>query len=262
MYWNHQERSIVGQISDHIICTYYNTHIIFICTQHCKHILIAQFQLQCYGQKLTPNKFVVTKEVQGPHKRAIWYSEEEQLFMPRTQRNLKDNNNKMSDDNQEPAPENSSNEPTYVFTDIPSQLHDEGWKSALSDHMASDTFQSLLVKIRSDANTGATIYPPPQDVFAAFNLCPLQKVKVVIVGQDPYHGPGQAQGLAFSIRQGIKAPPSLRNIFKEAMSDVGIDDPKNNGNLEGWAKQGVLLLNTVLTVMPFLNQINLYSSKP
>ena len=98
-----------------------------------------QFQLQCYGQKLTPNKFVVTKEVQGPHKRTIWYSEEEQLFMPRSQRNLKDSNSKMSSDvKQDSVLENSSNEPTYVFTDIPSQLHDEGWKNALSDHMASD----------------------------------------------------------------------------------------------------------------------------
>ena len=71
---------------------------------------------------------------------------------------------------------------------------------------------------------------------------------MVVLGQDPYHGFGQGHGLAFSVRKGIKPPPSLRNIFKEAMSDVGIDDPKNNGNLEGWAKQGVLLLNTVLTV--------------
>ena len=97
----------------------------------------------------------------------------------------------------------------------------------------------VLVKIRSDANTGATIYPPPQDIFSAFNLCTLEKVTVVIVGQDPYHGIGQGHGLAFSVRH--PNPPSLRNIFKEAMSDVGIDDPKNNGCLEGWAKQGVLL---------------------
>jgi len=238
---------IVGQQSAHIICSTYGAyHLHIICSHHFKFLL--QFQLQCYGQKLTPNKFVVTREVDGPHKRAIWYSEEEQLFMPRSQRNLKDSsNNKMSDDKQDSVLENSSNEPTYVFTDIPSQLHDVGWKNALSDHMASDSFQSLLDKIRSDANTGTTIYPPPQDVFSALNFCSLEKVKVVIVGQDPYHGPGQAQGLAFSIRQG-KPPPSLRNIFKEAMSDVGIDDPKNNGNLEGWTKQGVLLLNTVLTV--------------
>ena len=105
-----------------------------------------------------------------------------------------------------------------------------------------------LLTIRSDANTGATIYPPPQDIFSAFNLCTLEKVKVVIVGQDPYHGIGQGHGLAFSVRKDVPNPPSLRNIFKEAMSDVGIDDPKNTGNLEGWAKQGVLLLNTVLTV--------------
>ena len=101
--------------------------------------------------------------------------------------------------------------------------------------------------IKSDANAGAIIYPPVHDVFAALNLCSLDNVKVVIVGQDPYHAPGQGNGLAFSVRREVKPPPSLLNIFKEAINDVGIDPPKH-GSLEEWARQGVLLLNTVLTV--------------
>ena len=96
-----------------------------------------------------------------------------------------------------------------------------------------------------------TIYPPPEDTFAALNLCPLAKTKLVIVGQDPYHGPRQAHGLCFSVRRGIQTPPSLRNIYKELCNDPGVPDFNaipNHGNLERWAKQGVLLINNVLTV--------------
>lgn len=204
-----------------------------------------EFKLQCYGQQLSPNKFPVTREVNGPHKRTIWYVEEEQLFMPRSERDLKGNE---KNEEKEAVPSEGINDgPTYVFSDIPNQLTDVGWKSALSNHMESETFQSLLKQIQSDANAGATIYPPPGDVFSALNLCPLEDVKCVIIGQDPYHQPGQAHGLAFSVRKGVKPPPSLRNIFKEQMDDVGIEPPQN-GYLEDWAKQGVLLLNTVLTV--------------
>lgn len=133
-----------------------------------------EFQLQAYGQRLTPNKFPVTKEVNGPHGRTIWYSEEEQLFMPRNERKTKEG------DEKKPT---LSAESTYVFAQIPNQLRDEGWKKALADHMESESFQSLLNKIQTDANAGATIYPPPDDVFQALNLCPLENVKVVIVGQ-------------------------------------------------------------------------------
>ena len=205
-----------------------------------------EFHLQCYGKRLSPNKFPVMKETNGPHGRTIWYVEEEQLFMPRSQRHLK------ASEDVDPIKvivpsENSDDGPTYIFSDIPSQLADEGWKSALSDHMASDSFQSLLSRIRSEANAGATIYPPVEDVFSALNFCSLEDIKCVIIGQDPYHQPGQAHGLAFSVRKGVKPPPSLNNIFKEATNDVGIERPQN-GYLECWAKQGVLLLNTVLTV--------------
>lgn len=95
------------------------------------------------------------------------------------------------------------------------------------------------------------VYPPPEDTFAALNWTPLDQVKVVIVGQDPYHGPDQAHGLCFSVRKGIRTPPSLRNIYKELMNDAEISNFKQiptHGNLERWAKQGVLMINTVLTV--------------
>lgn len=202
-----------------------------------------EFQLQCYGQRLSPNKLPVTKEVKGPHGRTIWYVEKEQLFMPRSQR---DHKNDVNGGDKE-LDESDSQEATYVFSEIPNQLTDAGWKSTLSGHMASESFRTLLARVQSDANAGATIYPPVQDIFSALNLCPLENIKCVIVGQDPYHQPGQGHGLAFSVEKGVKPPPSLVNIFKEAIDDVGIEPPVH-GNLEGWARQGVLLLNSVLTV--------------
>jgi uracil-DNA glycosylase len=200
-----------------------------------------EFQLQCYGQRLSPNKFPVTQEMNGPHGRTIWYVEEEQLFMPRSTRSMLDNVKESA------TIEGANTEATYISSKVTDQLTEKGWKNALFEYMASQSFQSLLSRIQTDANRGATIYPPVRDVFSALNLCSLEDVKVVIVGQDPYHGPGQGNGLAFSVRKGIKPPPSLLNIFKEAIDDVGIDPPKH-GTLEKWAKQGVLLLNTVLTV--------------
>ncbi|MCY1137872.1 uracil-DNA glycosylase [Actinoplanes sp. Pm04-4] len=92
-----------------------------------------------------------------------------------------------------------------------------------------------------------TIYPPIEDLFAAYRLCPPAQTRVLILGQDPYHGPGQAHGLSFSVRDGVRIPPSLRNVFKELAADVGVAPPKS-GDLTGWARQGVLLLNAVLTV--------------
>lgn len=219
-----------------------------------------EFQLQCYGQTVSPNNNPVTKEVDGPHGRAIWYVPEEQLFIPRSQRG---NGDSQSEDNRSqsssPAFEKKTVEKgvtryslvqnsEQAFGEvICNSLKDPSWNNVLQDHMASDKFQSLMQQIESQISSGAEVYPPVKDIFSALNLCPLDDVKVVIVGQDPYHQPGQGHGLAFSVRKGVKPPPSLRNIFKEAMDDVAIDPPAH-GNLEGWARQGVLLLNTVLTV--------------
>ncbi len=116
--------------------------------------------------------------------------------------------------------------------------------------LASRLNQTHLDKIENDLiarSKEATIYPPKDVIFQALNLTPFREVKVVILGQDPYHGPNQSHGLAFSVREGIKLPPSLRNIFKELHDDIGCSIP-DSGDLTAWAKQGVLLLNTVLTV--------------
>jgi uracil-DNA glycosylase len=123
---------------------------------------------------------------------------------------------------------------------------DTSWKSVLEDEFEKEYFLRLAEFIRDEYKT-KTVYPPAGLIFNAFNLCPFQGVKVVIIGQDPYHGPGQAHGLCFSVREGINFPPSLLNIFKEIETDLGILKPKS-GNLERWAKQGVLLLNATLTV--------------
>lgn len=123
---------------------------------------------------------------------------------------------------------------------------EESWKKALCKEFESQYFADLkefLIEERSKYR----IYPPGSKIFNAFDLTPLSEVKVVIIGQDPYHGPGQAHGLCFSVPDGIYPPPSLLNIFKELKSDLNIDPPKS-GNLEKWAKQGVLLLNASLTV--------------
>lgn len=120
------------------------------------------------------------------------------------------------------------------------------WKSLLEDEIQKPYFVNLKAFIEQERKTFA-IYPEDKDVLAAFEACPLEKVQVVIVGQDPYHGKGQAHGLAFSVPQGVGIPPSLKNIYKELSSDLGIEKPLT-GNLEGWAKRGVLLLNTTLTV--------------
>lgn len=120
------------------------------------------------------------------------------------------------------------------------------WKEALVKEFQSPYFKSLkdfLIEERKKY----TIYPPASRIFAAFNYTPFDKVKAVLIGQDPYHGPGQANGLCFSVNDGVPQPPSLQNIFKELNNDVGIPIP-TSGNLEPWAKQGILLLNATLTV--------------
>lgn len=121
------------------------------------------------------------------------------------------------------------------------------WLTHLSDQFELQYMQDLSLFLRSEKTNGKVIYPKENQVFNALNTTPLEKVKVVILGQDPYHGPGQAHGLSFSVPVGVPIPPSLRNIYKELRSDIGITIP-NHGNLQGWADQGVLLLNSVLTV--------------
>lgn len=121
------------------------------------------------------------------------------------------------------------------------------WKSKLQEEFEKDYFLRLAEFVKEEYRT-KTVYPPGGLIFNAFNLCPFDNVRVVIIGQDPYHGPGQAHGLCFSVREGVDFPPSLKNIFKEIESDLGIQRPAK-GNLERWASQGVLLMNATLTVV-------------
>ena len=123
---------------------------------------------------------------------------------------------------------------------------EESWKKRLMPEFDKDYFIRLTDFVRAEYSS-TTIYPPGKLIFNAFNLCPFDQTKVVIIGQDPYHGPGQAHGLCFSVNDGIAFPPSLQNIFKELQSDLGIAIP-SSGNLTRWANQGVLLLNATLTV--------------
>ncbi len=123
---------------------------------------------------------------------------------------------------------------------------DPTWRDALADQWDMPYFETLTDFVRQRYRT-TTVYPPASKIFAAFDACPFDKVKVVILGQDPYHGPGQANGLCFSVSPGVAMPPSLINIFKEIESDLGKPMPPD-GNLERWARQGVLLLNSTLTV--------------
>ena len=127
---------------------------------------------------------------------------------------------------------------------------EEGWKKALAEEFGAEYMKELKKKLTEEMKAGVVLYPPAKQIFNAFNLTPFDKVKVVILGQDPYHGRGQAHGLSFSVPDGITPPPSLANIFKEIESDLAVKPPKTpvNGNLENWAKQGVLLLNAILTV--------------
>ena len=123
---------------------------------------------------------------------------------------------------------------------------EESWKKHLAPEFEKDYFVKLTNFVRQEYQT-TTVYPPGRLIFNAFNLCPFNKVKVVIIGQDPYHGPGQAHGLCFSVNDGVPFPPSLQNIFKEIQSDLGTPIP-TTGNLTRWANQGVLMLNATLTV--------------
>ena len=124
---------------------------------------------------------------------------------------------------------------------------DASWKYGLSDFLLSPQMDELRDFLVSEKQAQKEIYPPSSLIFNAFNTTPLEQVKVVILGQDPYHGPNQAHGLSFSVQKGIALPPSLRNIFHELHADMGVEIPRH-GDLTHWAEQGVLLLNSVLTV--------------
>lgn len=121
------------------------------------------------------------------------------------------------------------------------------WRQALRSERQEPYFQEILAFIARERAAGKLIYPPDSEIFNALRFCELHQVRVVIIGQDPYHGAGQAHGLCFSVRPGVPHPPSLRNIFKERLSDIGAPIPES-GSLEAWAHQGVLLLNTFLSV--------------
>lgn len=120
------------------------------------------------------------------------------------------------------------------------------WKEALSAEFKEDYYKRLFETVKAEYSKGR-VFPPKDDIFNALHFTPLSNVKAVILGQDPYHGPNQAHGLCFSVNKGVAIPPSLENIYKELHDDIGIDIP-SHGYLESWARQGVLLLNTVLTV--------------
>lgn len=121
------------------------------------------------------------------------------------------------------------------------------WKARLAPQFGSPHMAGLSAFLRAEKSAGKRIYPPGNQIFRAFELTPFETVKVVILGQDPYHGPGQAHGLSFSVAPGVAPPPSLQNIYKELATDLGMPHP-GHGNLESWARQGVLLLNACLTV--------------
>lgn len=202
-----------------------------------------EFQLQCYGRERSARGELVRRESNGPHGRTIWYTDE-QLFMPRQERAMRV---LVRDEHSDHDPSKGPPMSSDATIKLMASLTEQTWKEKLSTTFESESFAKLAAFLEIERKMGATIYPPKEDIFSALNLCPFDKIKVVIVGQDPYHGPGQGHGLAFSVRRGVKPPPSLQNVFREAIDDVGIATPMH-GNLEHWARQGVLLLNTVLTV--------------
>lgn len=123
----------------------------------------------------------------------------------------------------------------------------DSWKQRMADEFGKTYFRNIVLHLKTERAAGKIIYPPGSQIFNAFSLTPFDKVKVVIIGQDPYHGPRQAMGLSFSVPRGVTPPPSLINIFKELRQDIGMNIP-THGDLTYWAKQGVLLLNAALTV--------------
>lgn len=130
---------------------------------------------------------------------------------------------------------------------IPDVKIESSWKAILKEEFGKEYFKTLTEFVRSEYQH-AIVYPPPKNIFYAFDLCPFDKTEVVILGQDPYHNPGEANGLCFAVGEGVRLPPSLQNIFKELESDLGEPLRHRTGDLERWAEQGVLLLNATLTV--------------
>jgi uracil-DNA glycosylase len=137
--------------------------------------------------------------------------------------------------------------PEFDLLSDPQIKLEPSWKARIGDALLTPPMQSLAAFLRSEKQAGKKIYPPGPEIFAAFEHTPFDKVRVVILGQDPYHGPSQAHGLCFSVRPGVRVPPSLDNIFKEIHRDLAIARP-DHGCLTPWADRGVLLLNSVLTV--------------
>lgn len=222
-----------------------------------------KFVLECYGREIASNNQPVIRDLNGPHGRTIWYTKD-QLFMPLDKRRSKLANNDLigfkpkSADGADSFGEKFSaieerlpgqtSELSPAMQSLCSYLTEQSWIDVLSSYMSSSLeFKRLADFLLEEDGEGATVFPPKQNIFAALNLCPFDEVKVVIIGQDPYFNPKQGHGLAFSVPNGVPIPPSLRNIYKEAMDDVNIRPP-TSGCLESWAKQGVLLLNAVLTV--------------
>ena len=124
----------------------------------------------------------------------------------------------------------------------------DSWKQVLKEEFEKPYFEQIVNFLKTERAAGKTTFPSGPNIFNAFNKTPFDKVKVVILGQDPYHGFGQAHGLSFSVLPGVKIPPSLQNIFKEIKADIGVENPPNFGDLTHWAEQGILLLNAALTV--------------
>lgn len=124
---------------------------------------------------------------------------------------------------------------------------EKSWKAILQNEFSKDYFRTIVNHIKADLSSGIKVFPEGKFIFNAFNLTPFDQIKVVIIGQDPYHGIGQAHGLSFSVPNNVKTPPSLINIYKEIVADIG-EVKYSSGNLEEWAKQGVFLLNSILTV--------------
>ena len=246
-----------------------------------------EYEMQCYGRQVAENGEPVLRDVNGPHGRTIHFVKSQlkphgslnqhPYYVKLLQGDASRLENPSLSSGSPPAPMRYNSKggpvprprpsvaPGVQGTPYPPEtgpkkqqrrvnlskgLVEESWKEALQPFMESDTFSTLEHFIQQELESGHTIYPPSNsEIFTALNVCPLEDVKVVILGQDPYISPGQAHGLAFSVKSGVKPPPSLRNIFQELMEEgLIMEDSIPHGNLEHWAKQGVLLLNTVLTV--------------
>lgn len=145
------------------------------------------------------------------------------------------------------SPEESVFSGDFLFITVTMKIQiNDDWKQLLTPEFEKEYFGKLKSFV-ADQYESETVYPPEEQLFSAFNHCSFDDLKVVIIGQDPYHGPNQANGLCFSVNDGIRKPPSLLNIFKERLADVGVEIPES-GNLEAWADQGVLLLNAIMSV--------------